>query len=87
MVDEDFGVDAELVVKGRASKGASVKIKKESIPVAPDGGFAVRFSLPERRHVFDVVATAPDESESQTVILAVDRNTKTLDPVYKEDDE
>lgn len=80
-------VSAEIVVKGKATPGASVRIKDEQLPVKEDGSFSVRLELGERRHVFPVCATSRDESESRTVILAIDRNTKILDPVYKEDEE
>ena len=82
-----ISVDAEIVIKGRVSKGASVKIRDEQIPTKADGSFSVRLDLPERRHVFPVVATSYDDAETQTIILAVDRNTKTLDPIFKEDEE
>ena len=47
----------------------------------------MRYSLPERRHVFPVVMSSRDGMETQTIVLSVDRNTKKLDPVFKEDDE
>ncbi|MGI6401860.1 MAG: DUF4912 domain-containing protein [Thermoguttaceae bacterium] len=82
-----LAVDMEIVIKGRVSSGASVRIRDEQIPTRADGSFSVRLNLPERRHVFPVVATSLDESESQTIVLSVDRNTKVLDTVYKEDEE
>ena len=85
--DVKFTVDAEIVIKGRVAPGSSVSVKDEHIRLRPDGTFSVRYSLPERRHVFPVVATSSDGIETQTIVLAVDRNTKTLDPVFKEDEE
>ncbi len=82
-----FQVDAEILFTGRVSNGATVKVREEPVCQAPDGSFSIRFSLPERRHVFPIVATSLDENETQTVVVAIERNTKTLDPVYKEDDE
>jgi len=82
-----FQADAEVLFTGRVSNGATVKVREESVCQAPDGSFSIRFSLPERRHVFPIVATSLDENETQTIIVAIERNTKTLDPVYKEDDE
>lgn len=80
-------VDAEVVIKGVVSQGASIKIRDERVQTKPDGYFSVRFELPERRHVFPVVATSGDEMESRTIILAIDRNTKTLDPIYRDEEE
>ncbi len=84
---DEFYVDAEVVVKGRAASDTTVSIKDEPIPLRSDGTFSVRYSLPERRHVFPVVMTSRDGMETQTIVLSVDRNTKRLDPVFKEDDE
>lgn len=84
--DLRVAVDCELVVKGRVSPGARVRVKEESIRLKEDGTFSIRYRLPERRHVFPVVATSPDGSETRTVVLAVDRNTKTLDPVFRDEE-
>lgn len=84
--DLRVAVDCELVVKGKVSPGARVRVKEESIRLKEDGTFSIRYRLPERRHVFPVVATSPDGSETRTVVLAVDRNTKTLDPVFRDEE-
>jgi len=41
-----FDVQADLVVYGSASPGASVRIAGQPVPVRADGSFSVRFSLP-----------------------------------------
>ena len=79
-------VDCEIVVKGRVSPGARVRVKEESIRLKEDGTFSIRYRLPERRHVFPVVAASPDGSETRTIVVAVDRNTKTLDPVFRDEE-
>ncbi|MBQ7029964.1 MAG: Rho termination protein, partial [Thermoguttaceae bacterium] len=84
--DLRVAVDCELVVKGQASPGARVRVKEEPIRLKEDGTFSIRYRLPERRHVFPVVATTADGSETRTVVLAVDRNTKTLDPVFRDEE-
>ena len=84
--DLRVAVDCELVVKVQATPGARVRVKEESIRLKEDGTFSIRYRLPERRHVFPVVATSPDGSETRTVVLAVDRNTKTLDPVFRDEE-
>ena len=80
-------VDAEVIIRGKVSEGATVKIKDEPIIVNSEGAFSVRFSLPERRHVYPVVATTGDGSETRTIILAIDRNTKALGSVFREDED
>ena len=84
--DLRVAVDCEIVVKGQASPGARVRVKEEPIRLKEDGTFSIRYRLPERRHVFPVVATTPDGSETRTIVLAVDRNTKTLDPVFRDEE-
>ena len=80
-------VGAEVVIKGRVTPGAILKIRDERIIPKPNGFFAARLELPERRHVFPVVATSYDGSETQTIILAIDRNTKALETVFRDDEE
>jgi hypothetical protein len=41
-------------------------------------------TLPDRRQVIPVVATTKDGVEKRTIVLAIERNTKTLDPVIRE---
>lgn len=84
--DLRVAVDCELVVKVQATPGARVRVKEEAIRLKEDGTFSIRYRLPERRHVFPVVATSPDGSETRTIVLAVDRNTKTLDPVFRDEE-
>jgi hypothetical protein len=54
------------------------------VHLRPDGSFAVRFNLPDRRHVLPVVASSGDGGEQRTIVLAVDRNTKVMEPVMRE---
>ncbi|MFW6124577.1 MAG: DUF4912 domain-containing protein [Pirellulales bacterium] len=82
--DFPLAVDTELIVHGKTERGAHVTLKGEPVHVRDDGSFAVRFSLPDRRHVLPVVASSRDGGEQRTVVLAVDRNTKTMEPVLRE---
>jgi hypothetical protein len=81
-----FQIDADLVVYGVTDPNAQVTLKGEPIRVQPDGTFTVRFSLPERRHVLPVVANSSDGMEQRTIVLAVERNTKVMEPVMREPD-
>jgi hypothetical protein len=40
----------------------------------------VRLSLPDRRQVIPIVASSYDGVEQRTTILAVERNTKVMEP-------
>jgi hypothetical protein len=64
-----------------------VTLKGEPVHLRPDGTFAVRFTLPDRRHVLPVVASSGDGVEQRTVVLAVDRNTKVMEPVIRDPSE
>jgi len=79
-----FDVDAELIVYGRTKPGSRVTLAGQPIRLRPDGSFAVRKSLPDRRQVLPVVADSGDGLEQRTIILAVERNTKVMEPVTRE---
>ena len=81
-----FDVDAELIVYGVTSPNAHVTLKGEPVRLQADGTFSVRFNLPERRQVLPVVASTGDGTEQRTIILAVERNTKVMEPVIREPD-
>ncbi len=81
-----FQVDAELVVYGVTDPNAHVTLKGEPVRIQPDGTFTVRFSLPDRRQVLPVVASSGDGVEQRTIVLAVERNTKVMEPVIREPD-
>jgi len=79
-----FAVDAELIVYGVSNPRAHVTLQGEPVPLRPDGSFTVRMSLPDRRQVIPVIASSPDGVEQRTIILAVERNTKVLDPIIRD---
>jgi hypothetical protein len=75
-----FSVDAELLVFGVSSPGSHVTLQGEPVALRPDGSFSVRMSLADRRQVIPVIASSADGIEQRTIILAVERNTKVLEP-------
>ena len=81
-----FQVDAELIVYGMTAPNAHVTLKGEPVRIQADGTFTVRFSLPNRRQVLPVVASSGDGVEQRTIVLAVERNTKVMEPVIREPD-
>ncbi len=78
-----FQVETELIVHGVTHPDARVTLRGEPIHLRPDGSFAVRFSLPDHRHVLPVVANSGDGAEQRTIVLAIDRNTKVMEPVMR----
>ena len=74
-------VDAELVVFGSTEKGAYLSIHGEPVEVAHDGSFQIRIEMPNRRQVIPIRGQSASGLEQQTVVLAVERNTRLMEPV------
>jgi hypothetical protein len=79
-----FKVDADLVVFGRAPSTAHVSLRGEPVKLRSDGTFLVRMSMPNQRQVIPLVACSADGSQQRTVVLAIERNTKVMEPVIRE---
>jgi len=79
-----FQLDAELIVYGATEPDAHVTLQNEPIKLRPDGTFTMRFSLPDARQIIPAVATSADGIEERTIVLAVERNTKQLEPLIHE---
>lgn len=76
-----FQLDAELIVYGATEPNARVTLQGEPVNLRPDGTFTMRFSLPDSRQIIPAVATSADGVEERTIVLAVERNTKHLEPM------
>lgn len=79
-----FEIDAELIVFGKTEPDARVTLQNEPIKLRPDGTFTVRYSLPNARQVIPAVAASANGLEQRTVVLAVERNTKTMEPLIRD---
>lgn len=82
-----FDVDAELLVFGSTHPDAHVTLQGEPVKLRPDGTFTMRFSLPNCRQVIPAVACSRDGFEQRTIVLAVERNTKTMEPLLRDGSE
>ncbi len=82
-----FEMDAELIVFGRTEPGAKVSLQGEPVQLRDDGTFTVRFSMPDARQIIPAVAASPDGVEERTIVLAVERNTKELEPMIHDGNE
>ena len=82
--DFKFEVDAEMIVFGNTKPDAHVMLGGEPVKLRPDGSFTVRLSMPDRRQVIPIVACSKDGVEQRTVVLAVERNTKIMEPMLRE---
>jgi hypothetical protein len=76
-----FHLDAELIVYGATEPNARVTLQGEPVKLRSDGTFTMRFSLPDSRQIIPANAVSPDGVEERTVVLAVERNTKELEPL------
>ncbi len=79
-----FELDAELIVYGSTEPDAHVTLQGDPVQLRPDGSFTVRFSLPNCRQVIPAVAQSADGIEQRTIVLAVERNTKVMEPVIRD---
>jgi hypothetical protein len=79
-----FNIDAELIVYGATEPTAKVTLQGEPVKLRPDGTFTMRFSLPDSRQIIPAVAISADGVEERTIVLAVERNTKRLEPMIHE---
>lgn len=82
-----FDVNAELVVFGSTHPEAHVSVGTEPVKVRSDGSFSIRLPLPDRRQVLPATAKSRDGVDSQTVVIAVERNTKVMEPVSSDVDD
>jgi uncharacterized protein len=85
--DFHFEIDAELIVYGATEPNARVTLQGEPVQLRADGTFTVRFSLPDSRQIIPAVASSADGVEERTIVLAVERNTKELEPMIHDNNE
>ncbi len=82
-----FEVDAEMIIYGQTEPNANVTLQGDPVQLRPDGSFTVRFNLPNCRQVIPAVASTADGVEQRTVVLAVERNTKVMEPLIRDADD
>jgi hypothetical protein len=80
-------IDAELVVFGSTEKGGYISIQGEPVDIANDGSFRIRLEMPNRRQVIPIRGQSASGLEQQTVVLAVERNTRLMEPVSTTEEE
>ncbi len=79
--DFHFELDVEMVVFGTTQPYAKLVIGGEPATVRADGTFSARVPMPNTRQVIPVTSRARDGSDEQTIVIAVERNTKVMEPV------
>lgn len=81
-----FDMEIELVVYGSTVADGYLTLNGEPVTLRPDGTFAVRLPFPDRRQVLPAVACTRDGSQQRTIVVAVERNTKIMEPLEQERD-
>ena len=81
-----FHIDAEMIVFGRTIAGARVTLQGEPVKLRPDGTFTMRYSFPDGRQILPAIAESADGVEERKIVLAVERNTKELEPLIHDGD-
>jgi hypothetical protein len=82
-----FEMEVELVAYGQTVPDGYVTLSGEPVKLRPDGTFVVRLPFPDRRQVLPALATSRDGSHQRTIVIAVERNTKIMEPFAIEVDE
>lgn len=75
----DLTLEAELVLRGRATPGSKVTIQDVPIRLKDDGRFAVRYMLDEGRHVIPTMARTLDGLKRRLIVLGIERNTRFVE--------
>ena len=73
-----------MVIHGTTHSDARVTLQGEPLKLRADGSFSVRVDLPNRRQVIPLVASTKDGVEQRTIVLAVERNTKVMEPLTRD---
>ena len=82
-----FDMEVELYVYGSTVPDGFVTLNNEPVKLRSDGTFAMRLPFPDRRQVLPAVACSRDGVQQRTVVVAVERNTKVMEPFSKEQDD
>jgi hypothetical protein len=77
-------VDAEMIVYGATRPDAYVTFQGEPVKLQADGTFRVRVDMPNKRQVLPIVASVPEGGGRQTIVMAIERNTKAMEPYNRD---
>lgn len=74
-------LDAEMVVYGTTHPLAVLTVAGEPVTIRSDGTFSARVPFPNNRQVLAATSRSRDGLDEQTIVLAVERNTKIMEPL------
>lgn len=75
-----FEIDAELILFGSTHPDAELTLLGERVQLSKTGKFQLRCNFPNGRQVIPAVTISPDGAEARTIVLAIERNSKELEP-------
>ncbi|MCA9076058.1 MAG: DUF4912 domain-containing protein [Planctomycetaceae bacterium] len=78
--DVQLEIEVDVTIRGRSHPSAIVTIDNEHQTLKPNGTFERSFSLVDGRHVLPALSVSADGRREQTIVLALERNTKRLAP-------
>ena len=81
-----FEMEVELIAYGSTVPDGYLTLNGEPVALRSDGTFALRVPFPDRRQVLPAVACSRDGSQQRTIVVAVERNTKIMEPLESEKD-
>ncbi len=81
-----FEMEVELIAYGSTVPDGYLTLNGEPVALRSDGTFALRVPFPDRRQVLPAVACSRDGSQQRTIVVAVERNTKIMEPLESEED-
>ena len=79
-------IEAMAILYGKTTPSAQVSVRGEPVRVEEDGTFWLQVDMPDRRQVLPIVAQSPDGTEQRTIVLALERNTKVMEPIVRDPD-
>jgi len=82
-----FSIDAELYLHGHVPPGSRLTMFGEAIETRNDGSFSLKLPLPNGRQVIPCVSVTHSLEEERTIIMAIERSTRELEPRQMEDDD
>ena len=79
-----LNMEAEVHITGTTAPNARVLVKGEPVRLKPEGTFFVKMKLDDGRMILPATAVSADGREEKTVILALERHTRYIDPSDRE---
>ena len=76
-----------MIIFGTTDPQANVTLAGQPIKIRPDGSFAVSLPIPDRRQVIPIVANSRDGNNHRTTVMAIERNTKVMEPLDTEQED